>query len=331
MRILAGDIGGTNARLALVRVDDGRLVHGDEVRLPSRDFASLEALLRSFLDLHAGPVAAAGLGLPGPVRDGRVAPTNLPWSVDARQLRQALKLEQLWLLNDLEALAHGLDGAAVETLQSGQATAGGNRAVIAAGTGLGQAVLYWDGTCFHPYATEGGHADFAPRNELQFELLRFLQQRYDRVSWERLVSGPGLVNIFEFLCSRPGAQPAVSPLAQADPPAAVTEAALAKSCPVARHSLALFVELYGAEAGNLALKAMATGGLFVAGGIAPRILAPLREPPFVEAFVSKGRMRGLLESMPLHVVLDDATGLRGAALFAARQGGVVPAGGPPRE
>lgn len=321
--ILAGDIGGTNSRLALFELDGRRLRRVDEARLPSSGSASLEDVLETFLSPRKMRVDVAGFGLPGPVQDGRVVTTNLPWVVDQARLRAHLGLDVVELLNDIEAFSHGL--AALEdddvvVLNTGAAGAQGNRAVIAAGTGLGEAGLFWDGRRHHPFATEGGHTDFAPTDELQFGLLRFLQERHGRVSWERVVSGPGLVNIHDYLRDVARvASPAPLPpeLRSADPAATIANAALARACPLAQRALDLFVRLYGAEAGNLALKMKALGGVFVGGGIAPKILSKLQEPSFLTAFSSKGRMRTLVEAMPVKVVLRDDTGLLGAARHAA--------------
>lgn len=327
--ILAGDIGGTNSRLALFEVDGQRLRRVDEARLPSRGSSSLEDVLDAFLMPRGARVEVAGFGLPGPVKDGRVVTTNLPWVVDQARLRAHLKLDTVTLLNDIEAFSHGLaalDDDDLFVLNAGDPLACGNRAVIAAGTGLGEAGLFWDGRHHHPFATEGGHTDFSPTDDLQFGLLRFLQERHGRVSWERVVSGPGLVNIHHYL--RDVAQvatPAALPpdLVHDDPAATIANAALARACPLAMRTLDLFVMLYGAEAGNLALKMMALGGVFLGGGIAPKILPKLQEPTFLHAFTGKGRMRTLVESIPVKVVLRDDTGLLGAARHAAVRSGRI--------
>lgn len=325
--ILAGDIGGTNSRLALFEIAGRRLRRVDEARLPSGGSASFEQVIDAFLGARHAPVELAGFGLPGPVKDGRVVTTNLPWVIDQAQLRAHLKVDVVALLNDIEAFSHGLamlDDDDLYVLNPGDATARGNQAVIAAGTGLGEAGLFWDGRCHQPFATEGGHTDFAPTDELQFGLLRFLQERHGRVSWERVVSGPGLVNIHTYLRDvAKVAAPAQLPpeLVVDDPAATIANAAMARACPLAQRALDLFVALYGAEAGNLSLKMMALGGLFVGGGIAPKILPKLQEPGFLQALSAKGRMRKLIESIPVKVVLRDDTGLLGAARHAAVQAG----------
>ncbi len=328
--ILAGDIGGTNSRLALYEVtSDGVLRRVDEARLPSRGSASLEDVLDTFLAQRRPRLAAAGFGLPGPVKGGRVVTTNLPWVVEQARLSAHLQLEHVCLLNDIEAFSHGLPGLEESdffVLNPGEPGAHGNRAVIAAGTGLGEAGLFWDGRRHHPFATEGGHADFAPVDELQFGLLRFLQERHGRVSWERVVSGPGLLNVHEYLrdVARVAA-PASLPreVIDDDPAATIANAALARACPLAARAIDLFLQLYGAEAGNLALKMMALGGLYLGGGIAPKLLVKLQEPTFMQAFLAKGRMRRLVESIPVRVVLRGGTGLLGAARRAALQAGLL--------
>lgn len=329
--ILAGDVGGTNCRLALYEVESGRLRQRVEGRLPSRGANGLHELVEAFLQAQGVRPEAACFGLPGPVRHERVVTTNLPWVVDAALLRERLGLADVLLLNDLEAYAWGIAALAPEALcclQAGAGEALGNRAVISAGTGLGQAGLYWDGRTHQPWPTEGGHTDFAPTDELQFGLLRFLQERHGRVSWERVLSGPGLVAIHEYLrdvarVARPAALP--PELVSPDPSATITNAALAGACPLARRTLDLFVALYGAEAGNLALKTLSAGGLFLGGGIAPKILPELQKPGFLQAFLAKGRMRTLLEAMPVQVILDDGCGLHGAARRAALRAGQLSA------
>lgn len=327
--ILAGDIGGTHSRLALFEVNGTRLLQVDEARLPSAGSSSLEEVVDAFLGPRHATVEVAGFGLPGPVKDGRVMTTNIPWLVDAARMREHLGASGVHLLNDIEALAHGLaalDEGDLAVLNPGEPAARGNRAVIAAGTGLGEAGLYWDGRRHHPFAAEGGHTDFSPTDELQFGLLRFLTERHGRASWERVVSGPGLVNIHEYLRDVARvAPPAPLPpeLLSDDPAATIANAALARACPLAVRTIDLFVRLYGAEAGNLALKMMALGGLFVGGGIAPKLLPKLQEPAFLQAFTAKGRMRVLVESIPVKVVLRDDTGLLGAARHAGLQAGLI--------
>ena len=322
MKVLAGDIGGTKTALAVIDVD-GRQLHVQALEtFPSANFDTLDEIVHQFIDTQHPACDYASFGIAGPVHDGICATTNLPWRVDARQLAANLGLHQAWLLNDLEANAWGintLSDADFLVLNEGDPQAGGNAAIISAGTGLGQAGLFWDGTRHRPFASEGGHTDFAPTSELEIALLRYLLQQYDHVSWERVVSGMGLVNIHAFLSDfRHSETPdwLAEQLRNGDAAAAISNAALAQRCPVCSEALDLFVHLYGVEAGNQALKLMATGGVYIGGGIAPRIADKLREPDFLYGFQSKGRMEPLMRSMPVRVILNPHTALHGAAVYA---------------
>jgi glucokinase len=321
--ILAGDIGATNSRLAFFSERGGRLQPIAEATYPSRDHANLEAIVKEFISAHDLPIDAAYFGVAGPVRHGRSDTTNLPWDVDARQLARALHLGRVGLLNDLEAHAHGISMLAAEdfvTLSQGAPDASGNAAVIAAGTGLGEAGLYWDGQQHHPFAGEGGHTSFAPDDSLQIELLEFLRQEFGHVSWERVVSGPGLHNLYRFLRDTGrGEEPnwLRCEMQRSDPSAVISQAALAGTSSLCQQALDLFVALYGAEAGNLALKLMATGGVYVGGGIAPKILQKLTDATFMRAFVAKGRLEPLLSQIPVRIIMNDQVALLGAARVAA--------------
>ena len=321
--ILAGDIGGTNTRLAFVEERKGRLAPRIEATFPSREHASLEAVLRKFLAANRHPVSCAAFGIAGPVRNGRCDATNIPWVVDSVLLAKELGLERVGLINDLEANAWGL--AALEetdfaVLNEGAPDAQGNAAIVSAGTGLGQAGLYWDGATHRPFATEGGHADFAPRNRLEAELLEYLLKQFSRVSYERVVSGPGLLNVYRFLRDTGrGEEPAwlAERMRQQDPSAVISQAALARESELCAQALDLFVTLYGAEAGNVALKLLATGGVYLGGGIAPKILPRLQDPIFLNAFTAKGRLKPLMQAIPVRVILNDLAALLGSARFAA--------------
>lgn len=321
MRVLAGDIGGTNARLAIYEVENERYELQCSETYASQRFDSLVAIVKDFVSDRDTEVQRACFGVPGPVKDGRAQTTNLPWLVKAADLAAGVGAEQVAVINDLEAQAHGIVTLAPDdlvTLNPGDPRAVGNRALIAAGTGLGQAGLFWDGESHRPFACEGGHTSFAPRDEVQIALLEYLAERYGHVSWERVVSGPGLVSLHDFLVEyRRFELPADHDVPDPEAPEAITESAVAARCPVCVEALDLFVELYGAEAGNLALKIMAGGGLYVGGGIAPKIIEVLRGPAFVEAFLAKGRMRPFLETVPLRVILNERTALQGAARYAA--------------
>jgi glucokinase len=313
--LLCGDIGGTNTRLALFE-RDRPLVPITLQSYPSREAKNLTDIVRTFLGAHGARIDGASFGIAGPVLDGRVETTNLPWVVRASELSAALGGVPVFLLNDLEALAHGACVAppeALATVNAGRPGATGNMAVIAAGTGLGEAGILCDGERRVPFASEGGHADFAPRSERQMALLRHLLGRYGHASYERIVSGPGLANLFEFLRDVEG-QDAGGLGDDADAlPAAITAAALAGRPPIAVATVELFVDIFGAEAGNLALKLKATGGVYVGGGIAPRIVSKLTDGRFRDAFCAKGRFEQLLGAVPVKVLLDDKAGLWGAA------------------
>jgi glucokinase len=323
IRVLSGDIGGTKTRLAVFVVDGSSLRAEREQSYASQNYAVFEELLGEFL--HGSDIPArAAFGIAGPVHGRVVQTTNLPWLIDADALKNRWGFGSCALLNDLEATACGLLALGAEdllTLHAGAQDAYGNQAVIAAGTGLGEAGLFWDGQRYHPFATEGGHASFSPKDDLEIALLRHLQQRHAHVSWERIVSGPGLVCLHEFLCHyrrSPLPEWLQHQMRQSGAAAAIADAALNERDELCAETLDWFVRLYGAEAGNLALKVMSRGGLYLGGGIAPKILPRLQSGTFLDAFFNKGRMRPLLEAMPIKVILNDRTALYGPALHAAK-------------
>ncbi len=324
--ILAGDIGGTNARLAYFQPQNGHLRLVSERVFPSREHSEFGEIVTEFLKDSSTRPDVACFGIAGPVRNGRVETSNLPWIIEQSRLAKQIHLPATLLINDLEASAWGigaLGAGDLVPLNKVSGAAVGNQAVIAPGTGLGEAGLFWDGTHHQVFACEGGHADFAPQSDLQIELLRFLQSRFGHVSYERVVAGPGLVNVYEFL--RDNGHGKESPelaaeIKKDDAAAAISRAALDGSCPLSVKSLDLWISVYGAEASNLALKTMATGGLFLAGGITPKILPKLTGPAFMQAFVNKGRLRPLVESIPVQVVTNDKAGLLGAARCASVRG-----------
>jgi glucokinase len=253
----------------------------------------------------------------------------LSWVVDAGELAGALGLKQVWLINDLEANAYGIPGLGAEdfvTLNAGEPDVTGNAAVLAAGTGLGEAGLFWDGSHYFPFATEGGHAEFAPRTDLDMELLRYLRGKLGQVSWENVLSGPGLHNIYQFLRDTGrGQEPAwlAEECTHMDPPAVITRVALEGKSELCARALDLFVGYYGAEAANLGLKMLATAGVYVGGGIAPKILKKVQDGSFLKAFIGQGRMKHLLAAMPLRVITNDKTALIGAARCAAMRSGKI--------
>ncbi len=322
-RVLAGDIGGTKTRLAIVEVAGTKVTVERELDYPSRHFPTFESLLEEFL--HGAQVPAqAAFGIAGPVQGRAVRTTNLPWYIEADALQHRFGFKVCTLLNDLESVAYGLPALGTEdllVLQQGKADAHGNAAVIAAGTGLGEAGLFWNGNQYHPYATEGGHTSFSPQNDLEMDLLRYLQRLYGHVSWERVVSGMGLLDLHNFLRSyRKSVLPPwlAEEMQTGDSGAAISRAALAGNDDICIEAMNVFVRLYGAEAGNLALKTMSRSGVYVGGGIAPKILPLLQRGTFIDAFLGKGRMRPLLEAMPVKLILNERAALFGPALRASR-------------
>ena len=321
--ILAGDIGGTKTILGLF--ERSGLAPLRERTYASAAQPSFEAMIADFLGAGgAASVTAACFGVAGAVLGGRAKLTNLPWTASRDGVAALLPKARVALVNDVQATGFGalhLGPAALHVLNEGAAPAEpGNIAVIAAGTGLGEGFLFWDGARWRPAASEGGHADFAPRSETEVALYRFLAARFDRVSYERILSGPGLATLYEFERARSGRAPSpalAARLAAGDPAAAVTEAALAREDECCIAALDRFCEIYGAEAGNLALKVLATSGVIVAGGIAPRILPVLANGTFLRGFTAKGRFAEMLARVPVKVVLETRVALIGAAHLAA--------------
>jgi glucokinase len=322
--ILAGDIGGTKVNLGLFEVNGRQLKLVREGTRPSKAYARLQDLVKEFLvEVGEPKIERACFGVAGPVRRGVVKATNLSWKVEAGEISDELKLGPVSMINDLEANGYGLAELPPEdlhTLNAGEADATGNAAMISAGTGLGEAGLFWDGKQFHPFACEGGHSDFAPLTKLDAELFAYLNDKFGHVSWEKVLSGQGLYNIYQFLRdTKRGEEPAslADEMAKGDPSAVVSVAGLKGTSSRCAQALDMFVTYYGSEAGNLALKLMSIGGVYIGGGIAPKILPHLEKGAFLNAFFSKGRMRPLLEAMPIRVVLNQKTALLGAAHYAA--------------
>jgi glucokinase len=324
--ILAGDIGGTNARLAYFQPQNGHLRLVSERVFPSREHSELGEIVTKFLDDSGTRPEVACFGIAGPVHNGRVETSNLPWVIEQSHLAKQIHLPATLLINDLEAIAWGigaLDPTDLVALNRVSGPAVGNQAVIAPGTGLGEAGLFWDGERHHVFACEGGHTDFAPTDDQQIELFRYLKARFGHVSYERALSGPGLVNIYEFLRDTGDGkeQPELAAAIKTDEAAAaISHAALNNSCPIAVKALDIWITVYGAEASNLALKTMATGGLFLSGGISPKILPKLTGPLFMKSFLDKGRLRHLVEAIPVQIVTNEKSGLLGAARCASVRG-----------
>ena len=322
--LLAGDIGGTKTAVAVYALDGDAHHPIAQAVFPSADFCNLESLAHTFLRQTGLTVDRAVFGVAGPVVAGRVEGTNLPWVIDERDLSRALNLQAARLLNDLQSIAYAvtiLGGGDLETLNVGKPPAGGTLAVVAPGTGLGEAYLTWDGERYEPHASEGGHGDFGPSSSLEIDLLRYLYKRFGHVSVERVCSGVGIPNIFDFLRDT-GYAPEPEWLREqlesaTDPTPVIVSAAMddSRPCELCAAVLDTFVSILGAEAGNLALKVLASGGVYIAGGIPPRILPALRHRRFLAAFRNKGRLSYLLEDMPVHVVLNSQAGLLGAAHY----------------
>jgi len=320
--ILAGDVGGTKVDLGLYDFTNGKLKPTRDKVFKAKDYTGLEAIVKEFL--AADKVTAACFGVPGPVRDGRLRLTNLPWTLDSRELSAGLDIQHVFLINDLEANGYGVAELAPEqiyTLSEGDPSQIGNRALIAAGTGLGEGMLIWNGRTHIPYPSEGGHVDYAPRNEDEIDLLRFLKEKYNgRVSFERVVAGMGLTSIYEFLREVRGMEEpawlAAKITAVGDPNAVITEMALTAKSEICEKALDMFVSAYGAESGNLALKVLSVGGLYVGGGIAPRIIEKLKDGTFMKSFTDKGRLSQLLINMPVRIILEPRAAQLGAAAYA---------------
>lgn len=325
--ILAGDVGGTKVHLALYDFKLGALVHLQDERFPAPEYDGLESIVRKFLSkCPEGEITAACFGVPGPVRQGRLKLTNLPWTLDSAQLSAALHIPHLFLINDLEANGYGvaeLSADQIYTLNEGDRGAVGNRALVSAGTGLGEGVMVWDGRRHIPMASEGGHCDFAARNHLEVELLQYLMEKLEgRVSFERVVSGLGIHNIYAFL--RDEKKMEESPelrerLKHEDPNAVIGELGDSEKDPLCTKTLEVFTSAYGAEAGNMALKVLAVGGIYIGGGIAPKILKTMRSGVFMNAFADKGRLSDLLIKTPVHIILESRCALMGAAAYAEQQ------------
>lgn len=324
--ILAGDIGGTKTLLTMAKVKGHCVDTLLEMRFPSGEFTDLESMVDSFRREHGLPMpAAACFGVAGPVegdfKHQRARLTNLPWRLDSETLSKQLSGVPVRLINDFQAVGYGIaaltEGQLV-TLQSGSRQPDSPKLVIGAGTGLGVALLVPSGDHDECLPTEGGHQHFAPADRQQDRLLDFMRKEFGRVSWERVVSGPGLVNIYRFLLNQSGMREENDKFLFLDDPAAAIAAAADAGNELADLSMNLFIELYGTVAGDMALGCLANGGVYVAGGIAPRILERMKTGPFIDAFQHKGRMTRLARNMPVEVVNEPRTGLLGSALVAGR-------------
>jgi len=324
--ILAGDIGPTRTRLAAFETDANKLKLVVEKAYLSQKQPGLSEIIAEFIKTEGIPVDRACLGVAGPVRNGKCQISGLTWLIDAKELAKRLKLPSVGLINDMEAYAYGIDALESKdfvTLSEGSEDAEGNQAVISARTGLGVAGLYWDGFRYHPFASEGGHTSFSPSNEIEIELLRYLTARFGQVSRERIVSGPGIRSIYEFLRDTKREeepqwlkdQIAAAP----DAPPVISQLAMEGKSSICEKALSMFVSIYGSETGNCALSYKSTGGIFVGGSITSKIVSKMKEPLFMQAFLNKGRMASLLETIPVKIILNDDSGLIGAARYSLIQ------------
>jgi glucokinase len=316
--ILAGDIGGTKTNLGLFEEQNGSLKQIQETRYPSREHAGLEEIVSDFLKTTGAKPTAAGFGIAGPVVDHRVHTGNLPWIVDGEKLASLLGLKTVALLNDLEAAGYGtslMTPADLETLYTGTPSQKTPRVVIAAGTGLGECLILWTGTRFVPFATEAGHADFAPQTDQQADLWKFIKAHNQYVSTEMVLSGRGFQTLHEFLAPEVKHEGFDNP--SVDPAPEITRRALTGECAVCAAAVDLWIEIYGSEAGNLAVRGVARGGIFIAGGIAVKILPKLKDGRFVKAAQDKEKMVDFLKSVPIQLILNENCPLLGAALAAS--------------
>lgn len=320
--VLAADVGGTKTNLALFQIEKGKLVSLKNQRYPTSDHQSFVKAIRQFHDDKVSQIDCACLGVAGTVDGDKVRGVNFAWEIDAKKLEKDLKIKKVLLINDLQANAYGLSALQNDdfiTLSKGKINEG-NAAIIAPGTGLGEAGMFWDGSSYHPYATEGGHCNFSPNNEIDLELWKFLNKKFDHVSWERLVSGQGIINIYDFVRKfRKKKEPKwLTEELKIDHSAKIiSAAAIEKKDAVCVETLQLFIKYLAVESSQLALKTKATGGIYIGGGIAPKILELIDKKEFYKNFINAGRMEHLLKTIPVKVVLNDKTALLGAAYYAA--------------
>lgn len=319
--VLAGDVGGTKTNLALFEFTGKEFTILKEEQYHSGNFHSITAMFQEFLQEQKPAVIS--LGVAGPVLEGKVKITNLSWEIDSNIIKKETAVQQVALINDLEAVAYGLAALKTEDvymLHQAEKKVPGNIAIIAPGTGLGEAGLYWNGQSYFPFATEGGHSDMSPRSETDISLYRYLQQQFGHVSWERLIAGPGIINIFSFLrdnIKREVPEWLAAALKTDEEAAVISKHAEGNQCPICAETMELFFRYLAVESANLALKCKATGGIYIGGGIVPRTKEILQQDTFNSIFLDAGRMRSLLNNVPVYVLLDDKTALKGAAYYGA--------------
>ncbi len=320
IKVLAADIGGTKTNIALFEAQGTNIRLIDKQKYASKDYNSFADIVKEFCE-DTSLINSMCIGIAGPVIEGKCHATNLEWSIDIEDLKHDLKIDKISLLNDLEINAYGLASLSDDqclTIAEGISPFDGNAALISPGTGLGEAGLFWDGKLYHPFATEGGHSDFCPRSNTDIELLSYLNQKFDRVSWERLVSGQGIHNIFQYL--RDAKNEFVPDwlnenIQKGDPGKAISEGRI-QNVPICIRTIDLFIKYLAVESANLALKLKATGGIFIGGGIVPKIIEEVKRSDFQEHFLHAGRLRPLMEEVPIRVILNDHTALMGAAYYA---------------
>jgi glucokinase len=320
MNILVGDVGGTKTHLVLFQGEEWIA----EKKYYNREFAHFSDIILTFLAPYSLKVDAICFGVAGPIENGSCKATNLPWTLSENEITQELNVDKVWLINDLMAHGYGVSGLLpheFETLNKSSKHIEGNRAMIAVGTGLGEVGFYWDGNDYHCFASEGGHCDFAPRNALEIELLLYLQKKYPTVSYERVLSGPGIASLFSFFIEARGEkQPDwVSASAFDDLSVQITQKALKKECPLCVKVVEWFVSVYGSEAGNLALKFLAQGGMYIGGNIARILLPFFKEKEFMKSFTNKGRFSELLSNVSVKLILNEHTAILGAVAFIKRK------------
>ena len=320
--ILAGDVGGTKTNLALFQYKDNTLTTIKKESFKTNDWSSFFELMATFHITDLPAIDSICLGVAGPVINGKVAGTNFSWELDEKKIARELKVERVSIINDMEANAYGLSVLNKEDLVEikGGTWIRGNAAMISPGTGLGEVGLYWDGSYYHPFASEGGHCDFSQRTEMDFRFWRFLQKNYGHVSWEHVISGPGIVNIYEFLLqdNKLTEPEALKKKLKERDPAVISDCAKEGSFGVCRESMELFIEYLATETAQMALKFKALGGIFIGGGILPKIIDMVDKEIFVQHFLQSDKMKALLGEIPIKVVLNDKSPLYGAAFCAAR-------------
>ena len=320
--ILAADVGGTKTNLTLFQIQGGDLVPLKEKSYSTKKYKSFLEMVATFHTADMPKINGICLGVAGPVIRGKVYGTNFPWAIDSEEISRELHIRSVSLINDMEANAYGLAALQekdFETLKSGTKIPG-NAALISPGTGLGEAGMFWDGSHYHPFACEGGHCDFSPRNELDIKILQHFQKKYEHVSWERLISGPGILELYVFLRHISGIkepQWLSNQMSQGNPSAIITGTAMEGKDSVCVETLDVFIRFLAIEASQLALKFKATGGIYIGGGILPKIITGINRDVFYNNFVQSGRLNALLEMVPVKVILNEKTALLGAAYYGA--------------